>query len=863
MPSDAAKRRKEERAAKRAAKGSTGLSGKSGGACSCCARGTSCCGGGGSGERDAPNPTDAKTEAASAVTLRFPPSLSSRQRAALHAVAEMHGVAHRSDGEGDARRIALGSGAREIDAVGTVATDPSAPLEDEALCALITEHFRILPAAAKRAFDAPAPTTAARRESAPEPSQRSPAPAVTMVGISLDAFVDKTLRLLELERVAETEQSESILRGMRPETAQRRGRALLGLKCADLRGGLLGKTVLTLELSKRPGADAPPLPPHKLTPHDVVAIRPSKGDASAEPLCSGVVYRVRDTAIEVALDDAPEALDGALRLERLANETSHRRLAHAVARVGRAPNGDPSDVGVGARLVDVMFGNVPPRFARSSDAGLDRDSKASSSSGLDASQLAAVEHALSAIDIALIHGPPGTGKTTTVVEYVTREVKRGSRVLCCAASNVAVDNLVERLMRARDALAGSKTSGSSAKIVRLGHPARLLASVLDASLEAQVRKSDNSALARDCEKECAALRRRLTKLGPRDRAERADARRELRRLAKEEKSRQRKAVDEVIKGANVVCCTLAGALSSALRDESFDVVVIDEAAQALEAACWGAMLRGKKAVLAGDHLQLPPTVMSDEASRAGLSETLFARAHAKWNAVGVAKMLTVQYRMNERIMRWASDEMYEGKLVAAPTAARRVLGGVEEENGSHSDGSSSDVDPKRHPALVLVDTAGCDMEEHCEEEGDSKDNPGEAAATMALVRRLIRSGAVDPSDVGVITPYSAQVGVLRDLRAADESLAKVEMSTVDGFQGREKEAIIISAVRSNAEGDVGFLGDARRMNVAVTRARRHCCLVCDTETIGRKDAFLARLVAHFEANGEYISAAELEDEMDL
>ena len=237
-----------------------------------------------------------------------------------------------------------------------------------------------------------------------------------------------------------------------------------------------------------------------------------------------MVYRVRDTAIEVALDDVPEALDGALRLERLANETSHRRLAHAVARVGRRRT-EIRDVGVGARLVDVMFGNVPPRFARSSDAGLDRDSKASSSSGLDASQLAAVEHALSAIDIALIHGPPGTGKTTTVVEYVTREVTpRGSRVLCCAASNVAVDNLVERLMRARDALAGSKTSGSSAKIVRLGHPARLLASVLDASLEAQVRKSDNSALARDCEKECAALRRRLTKLGPRDRAERAGRR---------------------------------------------------------------------------------------------------------------------------------------------------------------------------------------------------------------------------------------------------------------------------------------------------------------------------------------------------
>ena len=129
-----------------------------------------------------------------------------------------------------------------------------------------------------------------------------------------------------------------------------------------------------------------------------------------------------------------------------------------------------------------------------------------------------------------------------------------------------------------------------------------------------------------------------------------------------------------------------------------------------------------------------------------------------------------------------------------------------------------------------------------------------------LVRRLIASGSASPEDIGVITPYSAQVGVLRDLRAADESLAKLEISTVDGFQGREKEAVVISAVRSNPRGEVGFLSDVRRMNVAVTRARRHCCLVCDTETVGRKNEFLHRLVAHFEARGEYISAAELEGE---
>lgn len=837
MPSDAAKRRKEERAAKRAAKLFTVSKPKPG--CECrddVGHPAEATPSSGPGLADA-----AVAAAAEEVTVRFPPSLTSRQRAVLHAVAERHGVTHSSSGDGEARRITLGRGAEvvDVDAVGTdVAT------ADEAICELLETHLRLSRDDARRAFDAPPPVTKTARGTA-EP-KRGTAPAVKGADVTVEDFVSRTRALLELERAAEVEQSEAVLKGMRPETAQRRGRALLGLKCVDLRGGLLGKTVVTLELASRKAAEAPPLPPHKLSPHDVVCVRPGKGDTSGEPLCEGVVYRVRDTAVEVAVDDTPDgSLEGTLRVERLANETSHRRLVQALDRVGRAPSsaGDPNgSAGVGAGLVDVMFGNVPPRFHRT----LNPDPKPWVNPGLDASQIDAVAHALAAADVALVHGPPGTGKTTAVVEYVQHEVVRGSRVLCCAASNVAVDNLVERLMRSRGDAERKLGSGARAKIVRIGHPARLLESVLDASLEAQVLKSDNSALARDCEKECRELRRKLLKLDPRkDRAERNDARRELRRLAKEEKARQRKAVDEVIGGSNVICATLSGALSNSLRDQSFDVVVIDEAAQALEAACWGAILKGRKVVLAGDHLQLPPTVMSDEAAKKGLSETLFARVHAKWHGIGVARMLTTQYRMNRNIMQWASDELYEGKLVAADSVAEHRLEGA---------GTGTT------PVLILVDTAGCDMEEHCEEEGDSKDNPGEAAAVMALVRRLIKSGAAQPEDIGVITPYSAQVGVLRDLRAADDNLAKLEISTVDGFQGREKEAIIISAVRSNEQGEVGFLSDARRMNVAVTRARRHCCLVCDTETVGRRDAFMQRLVAHFEQHGEYISAAELEDE---
>ncbi|EEH53335.1 uncharacterized protein MICPUCDRAFT_29100 [Micromonas pusilla CCMP1545] len=648
---------------------------------------------------------------------------------------------------------------------------------------------------------------------------------------------------MTLERDAEVEQSEGALREMSPATAAKRGRALLGLKIVDARGGLLGKTVLTFESSKRPTAAAPPLPPHKFTPHDVVCVRPSKGVGGGEPIAAGVVYRVKDTAIEVAVDDAPDSdgVDQAVRLEKLSNETTHKRLRAALERLGSAPRGGggaasgsgPGGGGAYGRVVDVMFGKTPPRFAKrdAADDGFARFFNPR----LDASQKDAVAHALRAVDLALIHGPPGTGKTTVVVEYVAREVARGARILCCAASNVAVDNLVERL----------------ARITRLGHPARLLASVLENSLEAQVLRSDNSSLARDCERESAALRRRLLKLADAKTREGAFSL-ELRRLAKETRARQRLAVDEVVASANVVCCTLAGALGGVLKDQArstFDVVVIDEAAQALEASCWGAIMRGGKVVLAGDHLQLPPTVLSDVAAREGLSETLFQRAHAKWYRENVAVMLTTQYRMHEDIMRrvlWASNAMYDGALLASEDARGRTL-------------RSASGAPLG--ALQLVDTAGCDCDERQEEEGASRDNPGEAAVAMRIVADLISSGAVAADDVGIITPYSAQVGTLRDLRAANDALFKgVEISTVDGFQGREKEAIVISAVRSNDRGDVGFLSDARRMNVAVTRARARCVLVCDTETIARKDAFLAGLVKHFETRGEYISAAELQED---
>ncbi|XP_049363647.1 uncharacterized protein LOC125828374 isoform X2 [Solanum verrucosum] len=444
----------------------------------------------------------------------------------------------------------------------------------------------------------------------------------------------------------------------------------------------------------------------------------------------------------------------------------------------------------------------------------------------------AVSKALSSKDVFLLHGPPGTGKTTTVVEIILQEVKRGSKILACAASNIAVDNIVERLVPHR------------VKLVRLGHPARMLPQVLDSALDAQVLRGDNSSLANDIRKEMKALNGKLLKA--KDRNAKRDIRRELKSLSREERKRQQLAVTDVIKTADVVLTTLTGVLTKKLDGLSFDVVVIDEAAQALEIACWIALLKGSRCILAGDHLQLPPTIQSVEAEKKGLGKTLFERL-ADLYGDEIMSMLTVQYRMHELIMNWSSGELYENKIEAHSSVASHLLYHLEDVK----------ISPSTEKALLLIDTAGCDMEEKKDEE-DSTLNEGEAEVAIAHAKRLVESG-VGASDIGLITPYAAQVVFLKTLKSNVDKLKEMEISTVDGFQGREKEAIIISMVRSNAKKEVGFLSDRRRMNVAVTRARRQCCLVCDTETVSG-DKFLKGLIEYFEEHGEYMSASEYVNE---
>jgi DNA polymerase alpha-associated DNA helicase A len=434
---------------------------------------------------------------------------------------------------------------------------------------------------------------------------------------------------------------------------------------------------------------------------------------------------------------------------------------------------------------------------------------------LNDSQKEAIRFALASKEIALIHGPPGTGKTHTLIELILQMARRGMRILVCGPSNISVDNIVERLTPHR------------ISIVRIGHPARLLSSVLDHSLEVLTQTSDAAEIVRDVRKEIDQKQASIRKT--RNGRERRQIYGDLKELRKEFRDRESKCVDNLLTGSKVVLATLHGAGGYQLKNQKFDVVVIDEASQALEAQCWIPLLSASKVVLAGDHLQLPPTIKStnvkgqDKAAKTSkddadgpspaikgvaLETTMFDRL-LSLHGPSIKRMLTTQYRMHERIMRFPSDELYESKLIAADFVRERLLKDLPYD--------IEDTDDTKEP-LVFWDTQGGDFPEKTEDEdlarkggllAESKSNEMEAAVVIRHVENLVATG-VKPEDIAVVTPYNAQLALLS--QSLKEKYPGIELGSVDGFQGREKEAVVVSLVRSNPEHEVGFLGEKRRLN---------------------------------------------------
>jgi superfamily I DNA and/or RNA helicase len=452
---------------------------------------------------------------------------------------------------------------------------------------------------------------------------------------------------------------------------------------------------------------------------------------------------------------------------------------------------------------------------------------------LNEPQLEAIRFALSAKDVAVIHGPPGTGKTTTVAELIRQAVARGDKVLACAASNHAVDNLLEKLLRLGE------------RPVRLGHPARVVPELRERALDLLAEKHPDARQARKVSRDAFALFRQADKWtrGKPEPGAKAAMRREARDLLAEARKLEALAIERILDDARIVCATLTGLDSQLLGQRRFDVAVLDEACQSTEPASWLPLLRANRVILAGDHCQLPPTVVSPEAADQGLSVSLMERLVGRFGPQ-VARLLTVQYRMHAAIMGFSSGEFYDGELVADESViAHRLcdLPGVRAE-------------PLTETPVQFIDTAGASYDEELEEDTESRLNRQEAALAARKVRALLDAGLL-PQQVAVIAPYRAQVRLLRDLLA---DVPGLEIDSVDGFQGREKEAVVISLVRSNPEGEIGFLGDVRRTNVALTRARRKLLVIGDSATLAN-DPFYQRLQTYFEGIGAYSSVWEEPD----
>ena len=625
-----------------------------------------------------------------------------------------------------------------------------------------------------------------------------------------DDYFSRLVRLLKLEAQAEAEKMLREARRLPSAEAERRGNSLVRLTMRDSQAGLGGRVIAVL--AKR---DRKPLPWHRLTVGSPVMMSVENGSSRAT--WRGIVCAGQRDHLQVALDVLPDVEEGApLRIDLSHDEVARRRQQAALDRAAAAA-GDRL-----AYLRDVLLGekafsfhDIPP--PETLDAWLNE------------SQQEAVRFALRADDVAVIHGPPGTGKTTTLVELIRQAVRRGEKVLACAPSNLAVDNLLERLIAAGQ------------RAVRLGHPARVLPQLRENTLDLLVDRHEDLRLARRLVKEASALRdraARYTRAKPEPGA-RKEMRAEARDLLADARRLEAQVVAQILDRAPVLCATTTALDSEILGQRSFDLAVIDEACQTTEPGCWIPLLRCGRVVLAGDHCQLPPTVVSREAAKEGFGVSMLERLMAEHGS-NISRRLDVQYRMHADIAGFSSGEFYDGSLLAHDSVRGHLLCDLE--------GVAAN-DLTMCP-LHFIDTAGADFDEELEPDGVSRRNPAEVRKVGEKVAALLAAG-VSPGDVAVIAPYSAQVRLLREMLREEG----VEIDSVDGFQGREKEAIVISLVRSNRNGEIGFLADVRRINVALTRARRKLIVVGDSSTIGGH-SFYARLLDYFATHEAHHSVWE-------
>lgn len=528
--------------------------------------------------------------------------------------------------------------------------------------------------------------------------------------------------------------------------------------------------------------------------------------------------------LTLRIEELPDWADaGKLGVDLLFDENSYKEMELALKQAGKKID-DPKQ----SRLIEILTGLKAPAFDN-------RDGENFAS--LNASQNIAVQNILAAQDLAIVHGPPGTGKTTTLVEAIKALVtQKNEQVLVVAPSNTAVDLLSKKLFNA------------GLNVLRIGNPARVSEKLMSLTLDSKIAAHSYNKQIKDLKKQAAEYKNMAHKykrsFGRAEREQRKALFDEAHKIMREVDKSEQFIIDDLVAKAQVITATLVGAAHYTIKDKTFKTTVIDEAGQALEPACWIPILKADKVVLAGDHLQLPPTIKSAEAGRKGLSITLLEKLTAKHPEAVV--LLEEQYRMNEVIMGFSSKEFYGNRLKAYKGVAHQRL----------FDGDLP---------LIFIDTAGAGYDEKLE--GTSSTNPEEAAFLIRHLEQLVIevekeniSGVF--SSVAVISPYKEQIRILDEFFKSSPLLTKhqdkITVNTIDSFQGQERDIVYISMTRSNTEGEIGFLSDVRRMNVAMTRARKKLVVIGDSATIAQLP-FYADFIAYAEQHGGYQSVWDFPD----
>ncbi|MCQ2145219.1 MAG: AAA domain-containing protein [Bacteroidales bacterium] len=470
------------------------------------------------------------------------------------------------------------------------------------------------------------------------------------------------------------------------------------------------------------------------------------------------------------------------------DETTYRLMFEALNSVIGAKKGRLME------LRELIYGNAPFRKL---------NLEYTHSPGLNPTQEIAVNEVLKAKDVMVVHGPPGTGKTTTLVEAVYETLRRECQVMVCAQSNMAVDWISEKLV------------DSGLSVLRVGNPTRVNDKMLSFTYEQQFSDHPDYPQLWSIRKAIRDLQKNKNKS--------EGTRKKIMSLKDRETELEHHIREQLFAQNRVIACTLSGSANKVLDGMKFSTLFIDEAAQALEAACWIAISKADRVILAGDHQQLPPTIKCYEAARQGLDQTLMEKIVSSHPES--VSLLQVQYRMNEDIMRFSSDYFYEGKVQSAPSVKSRFI-----------------LDPEIDDPVVWVNTAGMDCNEEFVQESFGRINKPEADLSIQQLKDYFtkigpRRIMEDHVDVGIISPYKAQVQYIRQRVKSDPFFKPyrhlVTINTVDGFQGQERDVIIISLVRANENGEIGFLRDLRRMNVAMTRARMKLIIMGDASTLTR------------------------------